>query len=135
MKLWSAIWHHRTERSHIVKANQILVSAMGHREARRVRHEFSKASVAMAGTTAYAKRNIKRLSWEGDRSPSRLGRAGERAEQVQAVLVPTATTIVAVIGATKAVLEAINLLKMWGQGTPDEPEPLGEHAESEPFKG
>ena len=117
-----------------MKASQILVTAMGRREAHRVKREFSKASTAMAGTTAYAKRNIKRLSWEGDRSPSRLGRAGERAEQVQAILVPTATTIVAVVGATRAILEAIDLLKKWGSETPEKPGPLGEHAEPESIK-
>lgn len=54
-----------------------------------------------------AARQMAREGWNRDRSPSRLGRAGERAEQVNSIVKPAAASIVALGGA------ALILLDVW----------------------
>lgn len=80
---------------------------MTRRNARRTKRELSKASVAAQAITSNALRKIHRLSWEADRSPSKLGRAGERAQQMHDLVSPAALTVIAILGAAET---AVRLL-------------------------
>lgn len=88
-----------------MKATGILKKTMPRREARRIQQEFNNAALAATGITAYAKRMMKLADWEASRSPSRLGRTGERAEQLRAVAGPAALAITSACGALGAVMD------------------------------
>lgn len=75
------------------------------REARRNQKALQRAMVTSSGITNYARRRMNRLRWEGDRSPSRLDRMGERATQANAVIVPAAGAASALIGVIVAGME------------------------------
>ncbi len=86
---------------------QILVAAMSRRDARRINRELNKASVKSAGATAHTQRRIERIGWEGKRSPSRLGRMGERAQQLDDVVNPLSRTVVTIAQMVVAVMDAV----------------------------
>lgn len=105
-----------------MNATRILAAAMGRRKAHQINREFNKASVNGVAITAHTKRRINRLTWEGNRSPSRLGRASERAQQVHDVVAPSMLTAVAVISAAKAALELLTAYKAYKQTGEEESE-------------
>ncbi len=88
-----------------MKASAILTSALGHRQARKIKRELNKAMVASSAITAHTVRHVDRLAWEGKRSPSRLGRMGERADQLNALATPLAAGATAIITVASAALQ------------------------------
>lgn len=72
---------------------------------RRDQRDFNNAMVTAASLTAHTVRKISRFDWESKRSPSRLGRAGERADQLHKVVVPAMGAATALFGALIASME------------------------------
>lgn len=104
---------------------RILQSGMSRLHAHRVKRELGSAMVAGQAITSHSKRKINRIAWEGDRSPSKLGRAGERAQQVHDVVAPSMLTAIAIIGAAKAAVELLAAYRDYKRTDKDEepPEP------------
>lgn len=72
---------------------------------------IAQAMIASAGIAAQGHRRMARLKWEGERSPSSLGRAAERAQQWSAIVGPSAATAVTVFNAIRAGLELYDAIQ------------------------
>jgi hypothetical protein len=96
-----------------MKASAILTSALGRRQARKIKRELNEATVAAAAITAHTVRHMRRLAWEGDRSPSQLGRAGERAEQAHKFIIPAAASATAIVALASAIFDLYVKYEEW----------------------
>jgi len=83
------------------------------RQARRDQKQVDAARVATSGIVAHGYRKMARLDWEGTRSPSRLGRAGERAQQASAIITPAAAGATALITLAGSVLDLYMKYRDW----------------------
>ena len=95
------------------------------RQARRDQKQVDAARVATSGIVAHGYRKMARLDWEGTRSPSRLGRAGERAQQASAVITPAAASATALIALAGAGFDLYAKYRAWMDRTQPTPPPAG----------
>ena len=110
---------------------------MGRLRARKVKRELGKSMVAAEAITGHNMRKMNRIAWEGNRSPSKLGRAGERAQQVHDVMAPAMLTAIAIIGAAKAAVELLTTYRAYKQaGKGEQPtEPTRPEDAEQPPRG
>lgn len=95
------------------------------RDARHNAEELNRAMVASSGITAHGRRRMARLDWEGNRSPSRLGRAGERAQQVSDFITPTAASATALVALASGAFDLYVKYRAWRERPQPNPSHTG----------
>jgi len=95
------------------------------RQARRARPAAAAAWGAWCGLVAVANTNWGGFVGVGTRSPSRLGRAGERAQQASAVITPAAASATALIALAGAGFDLYAKYRAWMDRTQPTPPPAG----------
>lgn len=109
---------------------------MPRRKAKRLDRELNRASLAAQGIAANTKRRMRRVAWEADRSPSRLGRAGERAQQASAIITPAAASVAALFALAGNAFDLYVKYKEWtdrAQSTPAPKEGGHDQNDEPPF--